>query len=64
MDISDVGVRHAVAFTGLKITHSIELSPSTIQIAKEIRYCVIAAVLGFTAVSITRTILSSKIMKK
>jgi len=55
MDISDVGVRHAVAFPNqLLIKHSIELSPSTVDIAKEIRNTVIAVAVAWAVVSVVR----------
>lgn len=57
MDISDVAVRHAVAVPPLNIRHSIDLGPSTVSVVREIRYCVIAAVLGYTTASIVRSIL-------
>lgn len=57
MDFSDVGVRHAVAFTNLNLKHSIDFSPSTVSIAKEVRYCVIAIVVGFSAASIVKSVL-------
>lgn len=57
MDFSDVGVRHAVAFTNLNFKHSIDFSPSTVSIAKEVRYCVIAIVVGFSAASIVKSVL-------
>ena len=56
MDLSDVGVRHAVAFTTLNIRHSLEISPSTISVFKELRYCVIVVVIGFTTASIVRSL--------
>lgn len=60
MDFSDVGVRHTVAFTNLNINHSIEFSQSTLSIAKELRYCVIALVVGLTTASIVRSVLDYK----
>lgn len=58
MDFADgVAVRHAVAFTPLNIRHLVELSPSTLFIAKEVRYCIIAIVVGFSAVSIVKSVL-------
>lgn len=57
MDFSDVGVRHAVAFTSLNIKHSVEFSPSTVSVAKEVRYCVVAVVVGLTAASIVKSVL-------
>lgn len=60
MDLSDVGVRHAIRFTPLNIKHSIEVSPSVVSIFKEIRYCVFAVVIGFAATAITKSILASR----
>ena len=61
MDSSEVAVRHAVAFgTNLNIRHSLELSDSCLSLARELRYCVIIVVAGWTAVSIVKTIVSSR----
>ena len=60
MDFSDVGVKHAVTFTELNIKHSLDLSPSTVSLAKELRYCVIAVVVGLTTASIVRSVLDYK----
>lgn len=59
MDLSDVGVRHAVAFSPLNIHHSIDLSPSAVSIAREIRISIIAVVVGVAIITITRSVLSS-----
>lgn len=56
MDLSDVGVRHAIAFAPLNIKHSIDISPSAVSIAREVRFCVIAIVVGFAAASIVKSI--------
>lgn len=53
--MSDVGLKHAVTFNSLNIQHSIDFSPSALSIAREIRYCIIAAVIGFTTASIIKT---------
>ena len=58
MDISDVGIKHAVRFNDLTIRHTIDFTPSVASIAKEIRYCVIALVLGFSTVTIVKSFLS------
>lgn len=58
MDLSDVGVRHAVAFSSLNIRHSVDISPSTLSFAKELRYCIIAIVIGATTASIVRSVLN------
>lgn len=60
MDLSDVAVRHAIAFSTLNIKHSIDLSPSAVSIAREIRISVVAIVLGLTAASIVRSVLTSR----
>ena len=53
MDISEIGVRHALSVNTLNIRHSLDISPS---LAKEIRYCVIAIVAGWTAVNLLKTV--------
>jgi hypothetical protein len=58
MDISDAGIRHAVAFNTLNVRHFVDLSPSTVSVAKEIRYCVIAIVIGFATTSIVKSVLN------
>ena len=60
MDLSDVAVRHAVAFTTWNVKHFIDISPSAVLVAREIRIGIIAIVLGFTAASIVKTVLSSR----
>lgn len=60
MDLSDVAVRHAVAFSTFNIKHSIDLSPSAVSIAREIRISVVAIVLGLTAASIAKSVLASR----
>lgn len=55
MDLSDVAVRHAVAFTTWNVKHFIDISPSAVLVAREIRIGIIAIVLGFTAASIVKT---------
>jgi hypothetical protein len=59
MEFSD-GVRHAVAFNTLNIRHLVDLSPSTLLFAKEIRYCVIAIVLGFATTSFVKSVLNCR----
>jgi hypothetical protein len=58
MEISDAGIRHAVAFNTLNIRHLIDLSPTTVSFAKEIRYCVIAVVIGFATTSVVKSVLN------
>ena len=60
MDLSDVAVRHAIAFSTLNIKHSIDLSPSTVSIAREVRISIIAIVLGLTVASIARSVLAPR----
>lgn len=60
MDLSDVAVRHAIAFSTLNIKHSVDLSPSTLSIAREIRISIVAIVLGLTAASIVKSVLASR----
>lgn len=60
MDLSDVGVRHAVAFTNLNIRHSVDVSASSVAVAREIRISIIAIVLGLTAATIVKSVLASK----
>ena len=58
MDLSDVAVRHAIAFSTLNIEHSIHFSPSAVSIAREIRISLVVIVLGLTAASIARSVLA------
>lgn len=60
MDLSDVAVGHTITFSTLNIKHSIDLSPSTLSIAREIRISLVAIVLGFTAASIAKSVLASR----
>ncbi len=60
MDLSDGGVRHAVAFSSLNIKHSFDISPSTVSIAREIRISITVIVLGLTAASIMKSVLASR----
>ena len=60
MDLSDVAVRHIIAFSTLNIKHSIDLSPSAVSIAREVRISLVAIVLGLTLASITRSVLASR----
>ena len=58
MEISDAGIRHAVAFNTLNIRHLVDLSPAILSLAKEVRYCVIAVVIGFATTSIVKSVLN------
>ncbi|KAL8742997.1 MAG: hypothetical protein Q9190_004611, partial [Brigantiaea leucoxantha] len=54
MDLSDVAVRHVVTLNTLNVSHSLDVSPAAVSIAREFRYCVIAVVVGFTAARIVQ----------
>jgi len=55
MDISDVAVKHLVGFPNqLVIKHTIELSPTALGIAKEVRNCVIAIAAAWAVVTVVR----------
>lgn len=58
MDLSDV--RHAVVFSPLEVRHSIHVSSSVVSIARELRYCVFALVVGYTAITVVKTVLPSR----
>jgi len=52
----DVAVRHVVAFSApINIKHTIDLSPETVQISKEVRNCVIAVAVAWAGVSLWRS---------
>ena len=58
VSVSELGVKHAVAFTTLNVRHSFDVSPSVISVAREVRLGVVAIVCGVTAVTLLRTVLS------
>lgn len=58
MDLSDV--RHAVVFSPLEVRHSIHVSSSVVSITRELRYCVLAIVIGYTVVTVAKTVLLSQ----
>lgn len=60
MDISDVAVKHVVAVPPLNITHFVDISSSTLSIAREIKYCIIAIVVGWTTASVVNSVLVHK----
>ena len=62
--MSDMGVRHAVAVSTFHVNHSVDLSPSTVALAREIRLTIIAIVVGIGVVSLVTTVLSSKSTKE
>ncbi len=60
MDLSDVGIRHAVAFSNLNIRHSLDTSASTVSLAREIRISIIVIVVGLTATSLIKSVLAAR----
>ena len=60
MDKSDVGFRHSVAFSSLTVNHNVDLSPSAVAVARELRISIIAIVLGIAGISIVNSVLSSR----
>ena len=64
MDLSDVAVRHVVAIPPVHIKHSFDISPSTLSIAKEIRICIIAVVVGWTTASLVKSVLVNRSSNK
>ena len=60
MDLSDVAVRHTVAFTNLNIIHTLDLSPSVTSVARELRISIIVIVVGLTSASIVKSVFASK----
>lgn len=53
-------IRHEVAVKTVNVRHLIDVSPTTLCIAREVRYCVIAIAVGWASASIIRSILSSR----
>lgn len=47
MDMSDVGVRHSIALSDLSVRHTVDFSSSVVATAREIRFCVVAIVVGW-----------------
>lgn len=61
MDLaSDVGVRHSVVLSSLEIRHLVDFSPATTSIAREIRFCVIAIVVGWTTSRVVSALLNRR----
>ena len=53
MDISDVGVRHAVDFSdGLLIKHTIDFSPQAANVIKEVRNIALVLIVAWAVVSV------------
>ncbi|PTU17249.1 hypothetical protein P175DRAFT_0536064 [Aspergillus ochraceoroseus IBT 24754] len=57
---SDVGVRHSVVLSSLDIRHSVDISPAALSIAREIRFCVIAIVVGWTTTRVVSALLDRR----
>lgn len=58
MDVSGEGFRHLLGFSNsLNVRHLIDVSPSTVSFAREVRYCVIVIVLGLATTSIVKSVL-------
>ena len=57
---SDVGVRHSVVLSNLNIQHLVDFSPATVSIVREIRYCVIAIVVGWTTSRVVSALLNRR----
>ncbi|KAJ5737031.1 uncharacterized protein N7483_002156 [Penicillium malachiteum] len=55
MDFTDVGIRHTL-LNSVDLRHFIDFSPSTAVIAKEIRLCVIAVVVGWITTRVVSSI--------
>lgn len=47
-------IKHDVAWKTLNIRHLIDVSPATVDIAREIRYSIIAITIGITSVQLIR----------
>lgn len=59
MDFGE-GIKHEVAVKVINVRHLIDVSPGTLSLAKELRYCIIALVLGVGITTITRSYLASR----
>ena len=59
MDFGE-GIKHEVAVKAINVRHLIDVTPGTLSIAKEVRYCVIAIVLGVGITTVTRAYLASR----
>ena len=60
MDSSQIGVYHRVALEDVRFIHIVDVSPAVASIARDLRYAIIAAVLGFSTVAVTREYLRSR----
>lgn len=60
MDLSEVGIRHVVRFEELRVRHTVDVSPVAASIARDVRYCVIAIILGISTVAIAKSYLATR----
>ena len=49
------GFKHDVAVKTFNVRHLVEVSPDTVSIAREIRYCVIAICLTWGGITLARS---------
>jgi hypothetical protein len=60
MDFSDVGVKHLVDFTDqIIIKHTLDITPETIKVVKEVRNVALALIVAWSVVSIVNSRRSS-----
>lgn len=59
--MSDVAFRHSVALTDqLQVHHLVDVSPAAVSIAREVRFCVIALVVGWTTKHLVTALLDRR----
>lgn len=54
MDVAFESIKHEVAWKTLNVRHLIEVSPNTVDLAREIRITIIAVALCFSGVQLAR----------
>jgi hypothetical protein len=59
MDFSE-GIVHEVAVKTINARHLIDVSPATVSLARELRYCVIVIAVSWASASIVHSVLSSR----
>jgi hypothetical protein len=59
MDFAE-GIAHEVAVKTINVRHLIDLSPSTVSVVRELRYCVIAIAISWAGATIARSLVSSR----
>lgn len=63
--MSDVAFRHSVALTDqLQVHHLVDVSPAAVSIAREVRFCVIALVVGWTTKHLVSVLLDRRADEK